>query len=390
LKSFTAKIGDIAADLRSGFASGLDVTDGVVQFRMNNVDRAGYINWEKVRRVPHTAVRPDLLVEPGDLLFNATNSPELVGKSALFRGFSEPVTFSNHFIRLRVKEAVAHPGYVSRWLQREFERGRFASMCRAWVNQASITKAQLADLSIPLPSIDEQQRIVAILDKADILRQKRKRAIRLLDTLTQSIFLKMFGDPAVNPRGFPRSRFGEIGKLDRGVSRHRPRNDPILLGGPHPLIQTGDVANSNGYITKFSSTYSDFGLRQSRKWPAGTLCITIAANIANTGILTFDACFPDSVVGFTADEAGLTQYVRVWLSFLKENLERMAPASAQKNINLEILRDLPIACPPSEEIAEFGRRMAALNAMNEEHQRRLLADQNLFTSLQHYAFSGEL
>src|SRR5690606_38147340 len=94
----------------------------------------------------------------------------------------------------------------------------------------------------------------------------------------------------------------ELGNLDRGVSKHRPRNEPALLGGPYPLVQTGDVANSEGYIQNHLSTYTELGLKQSKLWPAGTLCITIAANIANTGILTYDACFPDSVVGFVPNE----------------------------------------------------------------------------------------
>src|SRR5262249_52376355 len=99
----------------------------------------------------------------------------------------------------------------------------------------------LKRLEIPLPTLDKQRRIAAILDKADALRRKRKRAIGLLDSLTQSIFIEMFGDPVSNPKSFPWKTLGEIGRLDRGVSKHRPRNDPILLGGTHPLVQTGDV-----------------------------------------------------------------------------------------------------------------------------------------------------
>lgn len=142
-------------------------------------------------------------------------------------------------------------------------------------------------------------------------------------------------------------KFGEVGTLDRGISKHRPRNAPELLGGSHPLVQTGEVANCDGYIRSYTSTYSDLGLRQSKMWPAGTLCITIAANIAKTGILTFEACFPDSVVGFRADDPATVEYVRVWLSFLQKALEDSAPESAQKNINLAILRGLNIPLPPS-------------------------------------------
>jgi type I restriction enzyme, S subunit len=109
-----ATIGDIAIDLRSGFASGEEDPDGVVQFRMNNVGRTGEINWDKLRRVPCSKMREELAVHAGDILFNATNSPELVGKTALFSGFPEPVTFSNHFIRIRTNRSAAEPAYVAR------------------------------------------------------------------------------------------------------------------------------------------------------------------------------------------------------------------------------------------------------------------------------------
>ena len=128
-----------------------------------------------------------------------------------------------------------------------------------------------------------------------------------MEDFLRSAFLEMFGDPVTNPKGWPLIKFSEIGELDRGKSQHRPRNAPELLGGPYPLIQTGDVANSGGYIRSYKSTYSEIGLKQSRMWPKGTLCITIAANIAKTGILTFDACFPDSVVGFSPNKKTNTE-----------------------------------------------------------------------------------
>jgi type I restriction enzyme S subunit len=162
------------------------------------------------------------------------------------------------------------------------------------------------------------------------------------------------------------------------------------LGGEHPLIQTGDVANSGGYIRHHSSTYSEAGLQQSKKWPVGTLCITIAANIAQTGILTFPACFPDSVVGFSHDHRGMIQYVRVWLGFLRSTLERTAPTVAQKNINLEILRGLPIALPPAALTEEFAVRLDAQLAVHEAQWGEQLMFDTLFSSLQHRAFSGQL
>ena len=96
---------------------------------------------------------------------------------------------------------------------------------------------------------------------------------------------------------------GELGEVDRGRSRHRPRNAPELYGGPYPFVQTGDIKASQGRVTAHTQTYSEIGLAQSRLWPTGTMAITIAANIAETAILTYPACFPDSVVGFVADKS---------------------------------------------------------------------------------------
>ncbi len=241
-----------------------------------------------------------------------------------------------------------------------------------------------------VPPVHEQRRIAAILDQADALRAKRREALEQLDSLTQSIFIEMFGDPVTNPKRWEMSAFASVGSLDRGVSKARPRNAPELLGGPHPLVQTGDVANCDGYIRRYTTTYSEFGLRQSKLWPAGTLCITIAANIAKTGILKFAACFPDSVVGFRAPDAATVEYVRVWLSFLQKTLEESAPESAQKNINLAILRSLKMPVPPLTLQQTFATRIQAVESLKTTHRSALVELDALFASLQHRAFTGQL
>lgn len=163
----------------------------------------------------------------------------------------------------------------------------------------------------------------------------------------------MFGDPVSNSFGLSEATLPELGEFGRGVSKHRPRNDPKLLGGEYPLIQTGDVANAGLYITSYNSTYSELGLKQSKMWDKGTLCITIAANIAKTAILEFDACFPDSVVGFTANEKTSNVFIHYWFSFFQAILESQAPESAQKNINLKILSELKVIVPEKEKQNEF-------------------------------------
>src|SRR5579884_2240851 len=185
-----------------------------------------------------------------------------------------------------------------------------------------IKREDVAGITVPLIPLSEQRRIAAILDQADALRAKRRTQIEIAKLLPRAIFLEMFGDPITNTKRWETKRLCELGTVDRGVSKHRPRNAPELLGGPYPLVQTGDVANCDGYVRECKSSYSELGLEQSRMWPAGTLCITIAANIAKTGMLAFSACFPDSVVGFLPDKKLTnTAYVKQCLSFWQSRLE---------------------------------------------------------------------
>ncbi len=213
---------------------------------------------------------------------------------------------------------------------------------------------KLKEMTIPDISLREQQHCAFILDKLKLLIDLFDEDLNKLDELIKARFVEMFGDPVSNPKGMVKKTLPELGEFGRGVSKHRPRNDKALLGGPYPLIQTGDIANSGMYITEYHSTYSELGLRQSKMWDKGTLCITIAANIAKTAILGFDACFPDSVVGFNANESTNNVFVHYWFSFFQEILESQAPESAQKNINLKILSELEVIVPDIQEQNKFA------------------------------------
>lgn len=213
---------------------------------------------------------------------------------------------------------------------------------------ATLNKAMLSEISVPVPLIDEQRKIAAVLDKVSDLIAKRRQQLDKLDELIKARFVEMFGDPVSNSLNFPLLSLPQLGEFGRGVSKHRPRNAPELLGGKYPLIQTGEVANSELYISSYENTYSEFGFKQSKMWKSGTLCITIAANIAKTAILAFDACFPDSVVGFVANEKTNNIFIHYWFGFFQQILEAQAPESAQKNINLKILSELEVIVPPIE------------------------------------------
>ena len=239
----------------------------------------------------------------------------------------------------------------------------------------------LKEMTIPDISVEQQKFCSSVLDKLHKLIQMRQQELQKLDEFIKARFVELFGDPVSNSYGLPEATLPDLGEFGRGVSKHRPRNDIKLLGGKYPLIQTGDVANAGLYITSYSSTYSELGLKQSKMWDKGTLCITIAANIAKTAILEFDACFPDSVVGFIANERTNNIFVHYWFSFFQAILESQAPESAQKNINLKILSELKVIVPEKRKQDQFASFVKLTDKSKVAVQKALDEAQLLFDSL---------
>jgi len=197
------------------------------------------------------------------------------------------------------------------------------------------------------------------------------------------------------PNGWAWSNLPQLGELNRGKSKHRPRNAPFLYGGPYPFIQTGDVRHATGIINQYSQTYSEEGLKQSRLWTKGTLCITIAANIADTALLGFDACFPDSIVGFIPENENIdVRFIEYFVRTAKEDLERYAPATAQKNINLSILSDVAVPLPPEEEqhiiIDEIEKCLTIAEGIEFDVEQNMRRAERLRQSILKKAFSGKL
>lgn len=154
----------------------------------------------------------------------------------------------------------------------------------------------------------------------------------------------------------------ELGTLARGKSKHRPRYAFHLYGGPYPFIQTGDVKAASRKINNYNQTYSEAGLAQSKLWPKGTLCITIAANIAEVGILEFDACFPDSVLGFIPNQNITdTDFIYYSLVELKKELQALGEGSVQDNINLGTFEDFKIPIPPLSQQQRIAEVLSSLD-----------------------------
>jgi type I restriction enzyme, S subunit len=255
----------------------------------------------------------------------------------------------------------------------------------------------IAEFPILLPPLPEQQDIVDILDEAfaglTIVTANTERNIKNARELFDSSLNLIFTHKS---DAWEQVTLAEVSaQFGRGKSRHRPRNDPSLYGGQYPFIQTGDVRNSDRTIVEYSQTYNDKGLAQSKLWPKGTICITIAANIAETGVLGFDACFPDSVIGMVVNPAKANnKFVEYLLQSFKSGLQAEGKGSAQANINLATFENRRFPMPPITVQAAVAEKLDAIANESQRlysfYQTKLEAIFELKRSILQKAFSGGL
>jgi type I restriction enzyme S subunit len=247
-------------------------------------------------------------------------------------------------------------------------------------------------IKIPIPPLTEQERIVRLLDKADELRKLRAQADTRTTALLPAFFNKMFGDPIANSKGFPTATLGELTSVERGKFTPRPRNDPSYFGGDYPFIQTGDIANSGGVVTRYSQTLNEKGKSVSKEFPAGAIVIAIVgATIGQTAILGMPVFATDSVIAIQPNcERVVTAYVHNVLKFWRPVFLAQAPETARANLNAATLKAVKIPVPPLSLQKEFAQRMTEireLEAAQSASRQRLEA---LFQSMLHRAFNGEL
>ena len=190
------------------------------------------------------------------------------------------------------------------------------------------------------------------------------------------------------------AKLDELGFIGRGKSRHRPRNAAFLYGGRYPFFQTGDIKAANFYLTEYSQTYSDEGLAQSKLWKPGTLCITIAANIAESAILGVEGCFPDSVVGFVADSNKAdVHFIKYYMEILKLRMQNVSHGATQDNLSVDKLLSFDFLVPPLPIQQRIAGILSAYDELIENSQRRIKILETMARALYrewfvHFRFPG--
>lgn len=382
------------------------VDDGVNFLRVENLTSEGYISHSKITHITeemHENYLKRSILKANDLLISIAGS---LGKSAIVRECDLPINTNQAIAFVRLFADKIDVNYIRNTIESPLINSVLTKQTKV-TSIPNLTLEIIKDCPIPLPPLSEQQRIVERIEelftKLDEAKERLQEVAESFAVRKAAILHKAFTgeltkqwrrENGVSDESWEEKKLGEVGVLERGRSKYRPRNDERLFGGIYPFIQTGDVANADMFIEKHSQTLSDFGMQQSKLFAKNTICITIAANIGKVAILSYDSCFPDSVVGLTTDEKNSYKYVYYYLSTQQKELESKAPATAQKNINLKVLNDLDIPLPALSEQHEIVRLVDDLLARERAAQQaaeQALASIDLMKkSILARAFRGEL
>jgi type I restriction enzyme S subunit len=178
---------DVILEAKPGFPCGKRDKNGILQLRMDNIEADGWINTNAGVKVPIPENVEEYLLKPQDILFNNTNSADLIGKTAIFRGEFSKCVYSNHLTRIRVDPSKVVPEWILFLFIRYWQQGIFKAMRHQHVHQAGINKSDLLNLKIPVAPLKEQQKITEILSTINYKHEIERKEKAKLERIKQGL-----------------------------------------------------------------------------------------------------------------------------------------------------------------------------------------------------------
>lgn len=330
------------------------------------------------------------MLNVGDILMSHINSPQHVGKCAMYTAGLPEMIHGMNLLRLVPDPARLNSSYALHQLRSTEFRSQLRRFINQAVNQASVSVTNLKSLAFRLPPLDEQRRIAAILDKTDELRDKRREALAHLDATVRSIFIDMFGSPERNAKDFEQVPLESIGTWRSGGTPDRKNR--AYFQGNLPWYTSGELEHkflgqSVAQITEAALAHSS-----AKEIPVGSLLLGMYDTAAlKSGISTIpSSCNQAIAYGVLDPSVAHTEYVYHCIQIGKEHYRRLQRGVRQKNLNLSMVRGIRIPLPPLTHQIQFAARVAAVERLKEHHRTQLAHLDSLFASLQHRAFKGEL
>ena len=322
------------------------------------------------------------LVARGDVLVS-TVRPNLNGVARVPDQLDGAMA-STGFCVLRARESKFDGGYLFHWV-------KSPAFVADMVNKATgasypaVSDRIIFDSRIPLPPLAEQRRIAEVLDRAEALRAKRRAALAQLDSLTQSLFLDLFGDPATNPKGWPTSALAELGQIHTGKTP--PTKLPDMFGGEIPFATPGDL---DGRLASTERTLTNGGAEYTRVVRAGSALVGCIGNIGKMAKTPVRCAFNQQINAVEWSERIHDDYGIAALAFAIPQMMALSSSTTVPILNKSGFMKVELRVPPIPLQREFARRVTAVEKLKAAQRASLAELDALFATLQHRAFRGEL
>ena len=326
----------------------------------------------------------DWLLQDGDILISHINSTKHLGKCAIYEGDPPALIHGMNLLALRVNPDVAASRYIYWMLSSTGFRRQLPRITKDSVNQSSFNVSSFRELQIPLPPLPEQRRIAEIMDKADALRAKRRGALAYLDTLTQSIFLDMFGDPATNPKEWPVAALRNLGRVTTG--RTPPSAKEGMFDGAIPFITPGDLESDQ----PLKRTVTDAGADASRTVDAGATLVCCIGTIGKIGKSTARSAFNQQINAVEWGERMHAEYGCAAMRFFKPTIIAWGSSTTLPILKKSSFERIEIPVPPVTDQQEYALRIERVERIRVTHRVALSTSNELFNALQAMAFRGGL
>ncbi|WP_297436661.1 restriction endonuclease subunit S [Thermococcus sp.] len=356
------KIKEVIKEAKPGFASGKRDENGIIQLRMNNITTEGKVTLKEYLKVPVPDNIDDYLLKPGDVLFNNTNSVDLIGKTAIFRGECRFCTYSNHITRIRVDSNQVLPEWVMYYFLELWRIGYFRQICVRYVGQASVKKTDLLNIKIPLPPLPEQKKIAEILRTVD---EAIERTERLKKGLMQRLLTK-----GIKHERFKKTELGEIPEEWRVVRAGEicqsivpGRNKPKKFDGDIPWITLADIDGMYVGASKSGLNVSKEEIKRcgNKIIPPNSVIMSCVGKFGIVAITTREVVLNQQLHAFVCPKTLDPYFLAVALMSQARYMESIATKTTVPYLNKDKINSIPIPIPPLSEQKQIAKILSTVD-----------------------------
>jgi restriction endonuclease S subunit len=344
-------------------------------------------NVKTIEATPEEIHRYRLL--PGDLLLTEGGDPDKLGRGAIWNGEIASCIHQNHIFRARKASEYVDMEYLAHLVSSPYGKRYFLRQSKQTTGIASINMGQLKRFPVPLPPLEEQRRIAAILDKRNLLEQQIRRRHALLDNLWKAEFVKRFGNPFANQSLCPFSRLAEIASTSSGGTPKREVGS--YFGGSIPWVKSGELSNPLVEATEEFLTEDGLSNSSAKMLNPGVVLLAMyGATAGAVSILGIPACTNQAVCAIDSHGSLNSIFLADYLRLITPALLAKRIGGAQPNLTQDIIRNITVPTPgiDAQEPYIIFRKMIAKTAIT--YSRSSLAISSLGASCSRDVFSLRL